>query len=210
MAHDWADGVTHCIDDFAQVFAAAGISALAYDHRGWGHSDVAAGKPRHGSAPWEQIRDYKHAVSYVQNRPDVDPERIGVWGSSFSAGHAFVVAAIDRRVKAVVGHAPFISGLCGFQGLIRLDTEDGNHAAIAAGLRARARGEAPVVIDLVTPDPLAVAGLPMADAHKTFYGPGGVIERDPAFPTRSRCAASNLSAGTSRAGICHASRRHPC
>ena len=182
MAHGWAGEVTHFIDDFAKVFAAAGISALAYDHRGWGHSDVAAGKPRHESEPWEQIRDYQHAISYVQNRPDVDPDRIGVWGSSFSAGHAFVVAAIDRRVKAVVGQAPFISGLREFQGLIRLDMEDGNHAAFEADRRARARGEAPVFIPLVTPDPLAVAGLPMADAHEYFYGPGGVVERDPGFP----------------------------
>jgi hypothetical protein len=36
--------------------------------------------------------------------------RIAVWGTSFSAAHAFVVAAIDRRVKAVCGQAPFISG----------------------------------------------------------------------------------------------------
>ena len=84
MAHGWAGEVTHFIDDFANVFAAAGISALAYDHRGWGNSDVGAGKPRHESEPWEQIRDYQHAISYVQNRPDVDPDRIGVWGSSFS------------------------------------------------------------------------------------------------------------------------------
>ena len=104
-----------------------------------------------------------------------------MWGSSFSAGHAFVVAAIDRRVKAVVGQAPFISGLREFQGLIRLDMEDGNHAAFAAD-----RGPAPEakrrIHPLVSPDPLAVAGLPMAEAHEYFYGPGGVVERDPGFP----------------------------
>jgi hypothetical protein len=31
MAHGWAGEVAHFIDDFAKVFAAAGISALAYD-----------------------------------------------------------------------------------------------------------------------------------------------------------------------------------
>jgi hypothetical protein len=34
MAHGWAGEVTHFIDDFAKVFAAAGISALTYDHHG--------------------------------------------------------------------------------------------------------------------------------------------------------------------------------
>ena len=143
MAHGWADEVTHFIDDFAKIFAEAGLSVLVYDHRGGSLSDVAAGKPRHESEPWEQIRDYQHAISYVQSRPDVDPWRIGAWGSSCSADHAFVVAAIDRRVKAVVGQAPFISGLREFQGSVRLDMEDGSHAAFAADRRARPEAARP-------------------------------------------------------------------
>src|SRR5690242_16432772 len=78
MSHGWAGEVTHFINDFAEVFAASGISALAYDHRGWGRSDVARGKPSHESDPWEQIRDFQHAITYAQNRDDVNAERIGV------------------------------------------------------------------------------------------------------------------------------------
>jgi cephalosporin-C deacetylase-like acetyl esterase len=57
-----------------------------------------------------EIRDHQHAVTYAQNRSEVEGGRIGVWRTSFSAAHAFVVAAIDRRVQAVCGQAPFISG----------------------------------------------------------------------------------------------------
>jgi uncharacterized protein len=153
MAHGWAGEITHFIADFARTFSAAGIAAVVFDHRGWGRSDAAASKPRHESEPWEQIRDYQNAITYAQNRQDVDPERIGAWGSSYSAGHAFVVAAIDRRVKAVVGQVPVVSGLREFQGMVRVDMEDHNHQAFAADRRSRARGEAPTLIPVVSKDP---------------------------------------------------------
>jgi fermentation-respiration switch protein FrsA (DUF1100 family) len=181
LSHGWAGEATHFIDDFAKVFAEAGISALVYDHRGWGRSDVDDGKPRHESDPWEQIRDLQHAITYTQNRPDVNPDRIGVWGTSFSSGHAFVLGAIDRRIKAVVGQVPFISGLREFQGLVRVDMEDGNHDAFGADRRARGLGEAPLMIPIVHEDPMALSAMPTADAYQYFYGPGGVIERDPGF-----------------------------
>ena len=88
---------------------ASGLAVLVFD-RGWGDSRTAPGKPRHEIDPWEQVRDYQHAITHAENRVEVDPDRIGVWGTSFSGAHAFVVAAIDRRVKAVCGQAPFISG----------------------------------------------------------------------------------------------------
>jgi len=38
------------------------------------------------------------------------PARIGIWGSSYSGAHVLVVAAIDRRVKAVVSQVPAFGG----------------------------------------------------------------------------------------------------
>jgi dienelactone hydrolase len=181
MAHGWAGEVSHFLPDFARVFSAAGIASVVFDYRGWGNSDVAPGKPRNESDPWEQIRDYQHAISYAQNRPDVDSERIGVWGFSYSAGHAFVVGAIDRRVKAVVGQAPVISGRRNFQGLVRVDLEAATHREFEADRRARAAGESPAVIPVVAEDPSQPAALPAVDAYEYFCGPGGVIERDPGF-----------------------------
>ncbi len=42
----------------------------------------------------------------------MDAERLGVWGSSFSGGAVLILAATDRRVKAVVANVP----LSGFPG----------------------------------------------------------------------------------------------
>ncbi len=57
----------------------------SYDHRGFGDSD---GQPRQDVDPWTQIHDCQHAISYARSRADVDAGRIGVWGTSFSGGHA--------------------------------------------------------------------------------------------------------------------------
>jgi len=37
----------------------------------------------------------------------VDPERIGLWGTSYGGGHAPYTAGIDTRVKAVVGQVGY-------------------------------------------------------------------------------------------------------
>jgi uncharacterized protein len=181
MSHGWAGTTRHFIDDFAEVFAAAGLAVVLYDHRGWGQSGTAEGEPRHEIDPWRQIRDFQHAITYAQRRSDVDETRIGVWGTSFSAGHCFVLGAIDRRIRAVVGQAPFISGLREFQGFNRVDQEADAHRAFAADRQARAGGKAPTMIPVVTDDPSGVAGLPSTDAYEYFYGVGGAVERDPGW-----------------------------
>src|SRR5262250_3422629 len=66
------------LDSFAEVFAAAGLNVLVYDNRNFGASD---GEPRQEIDPWAQARDYRHAITYAGTLPEVDPARIGVWGS---------------------------------------------------------------------------------------------------------------------------------
>ena len=89
--------------------------------RGLGASDAAPNKPRFEIDPWEQIRDYQHATTYAQSRGGVDADRIGVWGSSYSGAHTYVVAAIDRRVKAVVRPGAAHSGSALVRVLVRVD-----------------------------------------------------------------------------------------
>ena len=95
------------LDDYCARFAAAGFACLAYDHRNFGESE---GLPRHEIDPWQQVADTRDAISFVRTLPGVDPERVGLWGTSFSGGHAIVVAALDRRVKCVVSQVPLIAG----------------------------------------------------------------------------------------------------
>ena len=76
---------------------AEAYAALVFDNRCFGASD---GEPRQEIDPSAQVRDYRHAITYASTQPEVDPARIGVWGSSYSGAHVLVVAAIDRRVIA--------------------------------------------------------------------------------------------------------------
>jgi dienelactone hydrolase len=168
MAHGWTSTKKIYLDRFAEVFARAGLAVLVFDNRGWGQSGTAPGKPRHEVDPWEQIRDYQHAITFAQNRSEVDPERIGVWGTSFSAGHAFVVAAIDRRVKAVCGQAPFISGRATYENLVRENNRVVGPERFTADRRARARGEVPATVAVVGQDPSVLVGLPTPDSYEFF------------------------------------------
>ena len=129
-------------------------------------------KPRLEIDPWEQVRDYQHAITYAQSREDVDAERIGVWGSSYSGAHAYVVGAIDRRVKAVSGQVPLVSGRRAFESLVRIDQWGPTWEAFAADRLERARGGAPAMMPVVTADPSAPAALPTPDSYDFFTRTG--------------------------------------
>lgn len=93
--------------EYAKTFVDAGVAALIFDYRSLGASD---GTPRQHLDPWAQIEDYKNALSALEARADIDSDRLGVWGISYSGGHALILAAIDPRVKAAVSNVPVIDG----------------------------------------------------------------------------------------------------
>jgi len=96
MAHGFSAVKEMYLDAYAEVFAEAGLAALVFDNRNFGASD---GEPRQEIDPWAQVRDYRDAITWVRTRSEVDAERMGVWGSSYSGGHVLVLGAIDRRIK---------------------------------------------------------------------------------------------------------------
>ena len=178
MAHGWTSTKKMYLDKYAEVFARAGLAVLVFDNRGWGQSGTAQNKPRHEIDPWEQIRDYQHAITFAQNRSKVDQARIGVWGTSFSAGHAFVVAAIDRRVKAVCGQAPFISGRATYSNLARVNNLVVGPEMFATDRRSRALGAPPTMVPVVGSDPGGVGRSPDTRLSRVLHprtgatGPG--------------------------------------
>jgi cephalosporin-C deacetylase-like acetyl esterase len=89
------------------VFVEAGMAALIFDYRNLGASD---GDVRQHIDPWAQIEDYKASLSFLESRDDIDSDRLGVWGISYSGGHAILLAALDDRVKCAVGNVPVIDG----------------------------------------------------------------------------------------------------
>lgn len=140
MAHGYAGVRDHGLEPFARAFAEAGFAVLLHDHRNFGASD---GLPRQDIDPWRQIADWRRAISYLESRPEVAADRIGLWGTSYAGGHAIVLGATDRRVRAVVSQVPTISGF--EQGRRRIAPEAVSklEAAFDEDERAQARGEAP-------------------------------------------------------------------
>lgn len=54
-----------------------------------------------------QLRDEQIALDYLNTRPEIDSERIGAQGMSMGSTRAWWLAAIDKRIKTVVGVACF-------------------------------------------------------------------------------------------------------
>ena len=106
MAHGFSAVKEMCLPAFAERFAAAGFVVLVFDYRYLGESD---GEPRGQVFPHEQREDYRNAITWLSRRSEVDPARIGVWGTSYSGGHVLQLAAFDRRIKAVVAQVPATS-----------------------------------------------------------------------------------------------------
>jgi hypothetical protein len=127
MSHGWG-GTAQALRPDAIAFARAGYLVVTIDYRGWGNSDsrlVVVGKApdekdgklvaevkevREVVDPIDQTTDILNAVNWVQAEELCDPDRIGIWGSSFAGGHVVYVAARDPRVKAFVSQVGSMDG----------------------------------------------------------------------------------------------------
>ncbi len=169
MAHGFSAVKENYLDRYAEVFSASGLGALVFDNRNFGDSD---GEPRQEIDPWRQVRDYRDAITRAAEMPEVDGERIGIWGSSYSGAHVLVVGAIDRRVKCVVSQVPLISGYRNARRLIRADLIAAVQGMFEADRRARMAGEPPGMIAVVSDDPNIPCVLPTPDSFQWFTETG--------------------------------------
>ena len=103
MAHGTSATLQMVAIEYARAFARAGLAVLIYDHRNFGKSD---GEPRLEINPWIQCRGYLDALTFACAHHAVDPERVGLWGDSYSGGEVVVVSACDDRAKAIVAQCP--------------------------------------------------------------------------------------------------------
>jgi hypothetical protein len=193
MAHGYAGIREHGLEPFARAFADDGFVVLVHDHRGFGASD---GEPRQDIDPWRQIADWRRAISYLESRPEVDPTRIGLWGTSYAGGHAIVLGATDRRLRAVVAQVPTISGY--EQGLRRIppDQVAALEESFAEDERRQFRGEPLARQAIVSSDPTVPASYRSQDAID-FYTqpvPDGIWRNE--VTVRSTRAARMYEPGT--------------
>jgi len=106
LCHGFTGVRSLILGDYAKIFAEAGFVALTFDYRGYGGSEGI----RRRLIPMEQIDDIRNTISFLETVPEVDPDRIGLWGTSFGGANAPYTAAVDTRIKAVVGQVGFGDG----------------------------------------------------------------------------------------------------
>ena len=193
MAHGYAGVKEHGLERFAEKFASNGFVVLLHDHRNFGASD---GTPRQDIDPWRQIADWRRAISFLEHQDVVDAKRIGLWGTSYSGGHALVLGATERRLRAIVAQVPTISGF--EQGLRRIppDAVAAIEEAFTADERAQARGAAPRRQTIVSADPAIPASYRAKDAIEFYLQPVPDGAWENSAPVRSTRAARMYEPGT--------------
>lgn len=163
MAHGFAATREAGLAPIAERFAAAGFAALVFDYRHFGES---GGVPRQLLSIRRQLQDCAAALAFMRSVPDVDPERVALWGSSFGGGHALTVAAQDMRLAACVAQIPFVDGL------VSLRITKPGHAlqlTIVAfrDLFRAVTGRAPYTVPVVGP-PGSIAAMNTPDAEPGY------------------------------------------
>ncbi len=86
------------VNEMARRFAGAGYVALTFNYKGWGKSE---GPPLR-LAPFGRVEDTQAALTFLELQPEVDRDRIALYGISYGGSTAVYTAAIDPRAKAVV------------------------------------------------------------------------------------------------------------
>lgn len=108
MAHGLGGTRDGSLEPYARRFAQEGFLVLLFDYRNLGASD---GEPRQLVSIRRQLQDWEAAIAFARALRHVDPDRVGLWGTSLSGGHALVTASRDTRIAAVSAQCPMLDGL---------------------------------------------------------------------------------------------------
>jgi uncharacterized protein len=108
MAHGFSATRDDGLPAYAEAFRDAGFAVVVFDYR---HFGASTGEPRQLLDIGRQHEDYCAVVTWARQLDGIDPDRIVLWGSSFSGGHVLAVAAADPRIAAVISQAPFTDAI---------------------------------------------------------------------------------------------------
>jgi carboxymethylenebutenolidase len=123
VVHD-AYGLNDTIKEHAQHLADLGYLALAVDlYHGVAPGDLEHAHELHRGLPESgALADLRAAVDYLEARPDLRPEALGIVGWGMGGGLALDAAVADNRLKAVVTcYGPprtEAAGLAGLEGAV--------------------------------------------------------------------------------------------
>jgi len=163
MAHGFSATRDDGLPAYAEAFCAAGYAVVLFDYR---HFGASSGRPRQLLDIGRQQDDYRAVIDWARHAQGVDPDRIVLWGTSFSGGHVIAVAATDPRIAAVISQAHYTDSVP----VIRRMPPRNLARAVAAALRDAAgalTGRAPVLISAAGA-PGTFAAMTEADALQGF------------------------------------------
>lgn len=103
LAHGFSAVKEQGLANYAERFCSAGFAVVVFD---FAHFGASEGAPLGQLFPHDMVEDYRNAITWACQQPQVDPSRLGLWGTSFSGGVATFAATVDRRAKAVVAQVP--------------------------------------------------------------------------------------------------------
>ena len=128
----------------AAIFARLGYVVLRFDMRGCGESEGLFGH----LLCLDQVEDTRSALTFLQSRPEVDPHRIGLVGSSFGAAVAVYTGGVDARVAAVISSGGWGNGERKFRGQHPTpDMWDAFTKMLAEGKKHREETGEPLFVD---------------------------------------------------------------
>jgi uncharacterized protein len=107
MAGGWCYTKEIVMPWYGKFFEDIGCATLRFDYRRFGES---TGTPRQHINPWDQIEDYRNALTFAESLPGIDTARTGIWGISYSGGHVLIAAALDSRPAFAISTIPVVDG----------------------------------------------------------------------------------------------------
>ena len=98
MGHGFTGTRDLGLASYATRFAAAGVAALVFDYR---HFGTSGGEPRQLLSVPEQLEDWRAAIAFARTCPELDPERIAIWGTSLGEHEALLADQVDFLARTL-------------------------------------------------------------------------------------------------------------
>ena len=103
LLHGAGPGTRHdYVAPIADVYRQAGLAVLSWDRAGCGNS---TGNWQHQTMD-ERAQEALTAISFLQQRTDIDPQKVGLWGQSQGGNVASIAASLSREVAFIVATSP--------------------------------------------------------------------------------------------------------